>query len=194
MTPIVRGTGAGALRRPGTVAAWLVALVEFYTWAALEELVSKELVARLTEEKLVPPGPQGGERGRTRTVTAKALRIRSVEVPRAPAWLSEESDRQALLELSLRPRDRFLVELLYFAGLRIGEALSLVPGGSAPAGGQWTARLQNKGPSRARGPQSFGERGTGEVSEDGPSAGRARVVVPGVASGTHRACRRRPVP
>lgn len=114
MTPIERGAGAAALRRPGTVAAWLVALVEFYRWAALEELVSKELVARLTEEQFVRPGPRGGERGRTRSVAAKALRVRSVEVPREPAWLSEEADRRALLALSLRPRDRFLVELLYF--------------------------------------------------------------------------------
>ena len=113
------------LRRPETVGAWLVAVVEFYRWAALEGLVPKELVARLSEEQFVRPGPRGGERGRTRSIAAKELRVRTVEVPRAPAWLSEEADRRALLALSLRPRDRFLVELLYFAGLRVGEALSM---------------------------------------------------------------------
>lgn len=125
VTPVERATETATIRRPATVAAWLVALVEFYRWAALEELVPKELVARLTEQQFVRPGPMGGEHGRTRSVAAKALRVRSVEVLKAPAWLSEETDRRALLQLSLRPRDRFLVELLYFAGLRIGEALSL---------------------------------------------------------------------
>ena len=125
VTPVKRGGSALTPRQPATVGAWLVALVEFYRWAALEELVSKDLVARLTEEQFVRPGPRGGEHGRTRSVAAKALRVRSVEVPKAPAWISEAADRQALLALSLRPRDRFLVDLLYFAGLRIGEALSL---------------------------------------------------------------------
>lgn len=122
VTPI---SGSATLRRPATVGAWLVALVEFYRWAALEELVSKELVARLTEEQFVRPGPRGGEHGRMRSVTAKPLRVRSTEVAKAPPWLSNETDRQALLGMPLRPRDRFLVDLLYFTGLRIGEALSL---------------------------------------------------------------------
>jgi integrase/recombinase XerD len=125
VTPVQHGAGAATLRRPATVGAWLVAVVEFYRWAALEGLVSKDLVARLSEEQFVRPGPRGGERGRMRSVAAKELRVRTVEVPRAPAWLSEKADRRALLTLSLRPRDRFLVELLYFAGLRVGEALSL---------------------------------------------------------------------
>ena len=125
VTPVVRGTGAATPRQPTTVSAWLVALVEFYRWAALEELVAKELVARLTEEQFVIPGRRGGEHGRVRSVAAKPLRVRSVEVSNAPQWLSEESDRLALLALPLRPRDRFLVDLLYFTALRIGEALSL---------------------------------------------------------------------
>lgn len=125
VTPTKGGGGSMSLRQPATVGAWLVALVEFYRWAALEELVSKELVARLTEEQFVRPGSRGGEHGRMRSVTAKPLRVRSVEVLKAPPWLSNDADRQALLGLPLRPRDRFLVDLLYFTGLRIGEALSL---------------------------------------------------------------------
>ncbi|MFT0848987.1 tyrosine-type recombinase/integrase [Actinomycetaceae bacterium L2_0104] len=125
VTPMQRGSGAASPRLPATVAAWLVALVEFYKWTALEELVAKDLVARLTEEQFVRPGPRGGEHGRTRRVAVKALRVRSVEVMKAPEWLSAEVDRRALLDMALRPRDRFLVDLLYFAGLRIGEALSL---------------------------------------------------------------------
>lgn len=125
VTPTVRGNRAAGLRSPATVSAWLVALVEFYRWAALEELVNKELVARLTEERFVRPGIRGGELGRVQTVRAKQLRVRSTEAPKAPTWLSDEADRRALLALPLRPRDRFLIDLLYFTGLRIGEALSL---------------------------------------------------------------------
>ena len=125
MTPVSRGTASATLRQPATVGAWLVALVEFYRWAALEELVPKDLVGRLTEEQFVRPGSRGGERGGWRSISAKPLRVGSTEVSLAPQWLSEESDRMDVLALPLRPRDRFLVDLLYFTGLRIGEALSL---------------------------------------------------------------------
>lgn len=125
VTPKTTGTGSSDLRQPSTVSAWLVALVEFYRWAALEDLVSEELVRLLTQEQFVRPGPRGGEHGRSRSVVAKPLRVRSVSVSKAPPWLSAEADRSALLSLTLRPRDRFLVHLLYFTGLRVGEALSL---------------------------------------------------------------------
>jgi len=125
VTPVPRAGGTTGPRQPGTVAAWLVALVEFYRWAALESVVPQELIERLTEEQFVRPGPRGGERGRLRSVRSKPLRVRVTEVATAPPWLSEADDRAALLALALRPRDRFLVGLLYFAALRIGEALSL---------------------------------------------------------------------
>jgi integrase/recombinase XerD len=125
VTPVPRAGGGFSPRQPGTVSVWLVALVEFYRWAVLEDLVPKALVERLTAEQFVRPGPRGGERGRVRTVLSKPLRVRSVQVATAPAWLSESDDRRALLDLPLRPRDRFLVDLLYYAALRIGEALSL---------------------------------------------------------------------
>lgn len=125
VTRVERGSGIATPRRPATVGAWLVALVEFYRWAAIEGLVPRELVDRLTEEHFVRPGQRGNEYGHMRSVMAKPLHVRSVDMPQAPEWLSEEADRQALLALNLRPRDRFLMDLLYFTGLRIGEALSL---------------------------------------------------------------------
>lgn len=125
ITPKSSRSGSMDLRQPATVRAWLIALVEFYRWAALEELVPRELVALLTEDRWVRPGPRGGEFGRVQSVVAKPLRLRSVEVSKAPPWLSVEADRHALLDLQMRPRDKFLVHLLYFTGLRIGEALSL---------------------------------------------------------------------
>lgn len=125
VTPVARAGGAARPRLPGTVSAWLVALVEFYRWAALEELVPQALIERLTQDQFVRPGLHGGEQGRMRSVRSKPLRVRDTEVVTAPPWLSEAADREALLALVLRPRDRFLVDLLYFAALRIGEALSL---------------------------------------------------------------------
>lgn len=125
VTPVQRGSALATPRKPATVAAWLVALVEFYRWAALEELVPRELVVQLTEDQVVRPGARGGEHGRIRSVMTRSLKVRAVQVERAPLWLSEEAERRALLELPLRPRDRFLVDLLYFTGLRVGEALSL---------------------------------------------------------------------
>ncbi|QSZ55704.1 hypothetical protein AYX19_21730 (plasmid) [Paenarthrobacter ureafaciens] len=41
VTPVQHGAGAATFRRPATVGAWLVAVVEFYRWAALEGLVSR---------------------------------------------------------------------------------------------------------------------------------------------------------
>ena len=125
VTPVRRGAALASPRKPATVAAWLVALVEFYRWAALEDLVPRALVVQLTEDQVVHPGARGGEHGRIRSVMARSLKVRAVQVEKAPQWLSEEAERRALLELPLRPRDRFLVDLLYFTGLRVGEALSL---------------------------------------------------------------------
>jgi len=125
VTPVLRAGGALGPRQPETVAAWLVVLVEFYRWAALEGLVSQALIERLTDEQFVRPGRRGGEHGHTRSVRSKPLRTPSVKVAAAPPWLSEAADREALLALPLRPRDRFLVALLYYGALRIGEALSL---------------------------------------------------------------------
>lgn len=124
VTP-VRGSTMATPRKPATVAAWLVALVEFYRWAALEDLVPRDLVVQLTEDQVVRPGARGGEHGRIRSVMTRSLKVRPVQVETAPLWLSEEAERRALLELPLRPRDRFLVDLLYFTGLRVGEVLSL---------------------------------------------------------------------
>lgn len=125
VTPVARRASLATPRKPTTVAAWLIALVEFYRWAALEDLVPRDLIAQLTEDQVVIPGARGGEHGRMRSVMARSLKVRPVQVEKAPSWLSEEGDRRALLELPMRPRDRFLVDLLYFTGLRIGEALSL---------------------------------------------------------------------
>ncbi|MGC4932593.1 tyrosine-type recombinase/integrase [Gordonia sp. DT30] len=125
VTPIARGNRPSRPRRPQTVSAWLTAVIEFYIWAEAEGRVQPEVVARLTEERTVRPGAYGNEHGYTRRVAAARLRVQSRTNPRPPKWLSSEDDRRALLALALRPRDRLLLHLLYFTGMRIGEALSL---------------------------------------------------------------------
>lgn len=112
-------------RQPSTVDAWMIATVDFYRWAALEGLVGQECVGDLITDQQSLPRLHGGETMKIRSVRARQLRTRTAKVDTAPKWIEEAVDRRALLTLPLRPRDRFLVELLYVTGLRIGEALSL---------------------------------------------------------------------
>ena len=76
--------------------------------------------------KYFAPGTSaGGERGRTIRVVAPELRPSSGVVDAAPEWIDDGNARLRLENLSLRPRDRFLVDLMYYTGIRAGEALSL---------------------------------------------------------------------
>lgn len=123
-TPYVSGTVLKE-RKPRTVDAWLIAVTEFYKWAAANGVVDKSVVDTFFDDKYLAPGVKGGEVGRTIRVKARELTAKGPAESAPPAWLDSADERQALLDLELPPRDRFLVDLLYATGLRGGEALSL---------------------------------------------------------------------
>lgn len=75
VTPVPLGSAIATPRKLATVAGWLVALVEFYRWAALEDLVPKDLVVQLTEDQVVRPGARGGEHGRVRSVMTRSVNL-----------------------------------------------------------------------------------------------------------------------
>jgi integrase/recombinase XerD len=93
--------GDPRLRRPSTVRLRLMHLRAFYAWADAE--------------------------GRVSAVTAKA--VGAFKAPRVAAGgVPSRMDREQvglLRTVTLSPRDRLVVELLYGAGLREGEALGL---------------------------------------------------------------------
>lgn len=112
-------------RSPETVDKWMTATTEFYRWATANGVVESRFTDDFYQQKYIPPGPLGGEMGRTVSVKAPELTSgrRRREAP--PQWVERAEDRRALLAVGLKPRDRFLVDLLYATGLRGGEALSL---------------------------------------------------------------------
>lgn len=123
-TPYVAGKSQ-KLRQPETVDGWMTALTEFYKWATANGIVDKSYTQSFYEQKFIPAGVRGGEAGRTITTKAPELSTGSRRKDAAPEWLELHSQRRAILDIDLNPRDRFLVDLLYSTGLRGGEALTL---------------------------------------------------------------------
>jgi integrase/recombinase XerD len=124
-TPYVDFRGRRVERTGQTVDAWLVPLRAFYEWADATGHVTSDVVGHMTQMRFFCAGsPAGGEHGRWRRSLVPELRsgLRSKSDPK---WISDPTARQALVDLELNKRDRFLVDLLYFTGLRVGEALSL---------------------------------------------------------------------
>jgi integrase/recombinase XerD len=113
------------LRKPGTVNAWMIAITEFYKWAEASELISQRLSGYVYEPRYIAAGLYGGEQGRVRQVRVPELHVKDHGVTDPVDWIESEPARARVLELELGGRDRFLVDLLYFTGLRIGEALAL---------------------------------------------------------------------
>lgn len=77
------------------------------------------------EPRYIAAGRYGGEQGRVRQVRVPELQVRRAENPERLEWIESPNDRAALLNVSLPARDRFLADLLFFSGLRVGEALAL---------------------------------------------------------------------
>lgn len=124
-TPYASGEST-KLRKPKTVDAWMISVTEFYKWAGANGLVEKDRVDTFFDEKYLAPGVKGGETGRTVRVKARELTVPDAASSAGhPEWLESPEHRQALLDVELTSRDRFLVDLLYSTGVRGGEALSL---------------------------------------------------------------------
>jgi integrase/recombinase XerD len=124
-SPFQKGT-AVAVRSQRTVDQWIAPLRSFYEWADAEGLLSSDVASRMTQLKYFAPGTRaGGEYGAKRPVLSQALKPSSSYVEELPKWIDDPVARQKLVSLELPTRDRFLVDLLYFTGIRVGEALSL---------------------------------------------------------------------
>jgi integrase len=121
-TRTVRRVGS---RKPGTVNAWMTAVVEFYRWAEASGVVEQPLSGLVYEPRYVAAGIYGGEHGRVRQVRVPELQVKGTEELQTLEWIESPGARTALLNLRLPSRDRFLLDLLFFTGLRVGEALAL---------------------------------------------------------------------
>lgn len=124
-TPCAGPGGQRRRRKAGTVDAWMTAVVEFYKWAEASAVIGQTLSGLIYEPRYIAAGIYGGEQGRIRQVRVPELQARGTEEPQSPQWIESPRDRAALMDLVLPARDRFLIDLLFFTGLRIGEALAL---------------------------------------------------------------------
>jgi integrase/recombinase XerD len=111
-------------RSPGYVNLGLSAIGGFLRFCALHGAVPTEVADRLSEPRFLrhlPAGFDPGESG-NRVVRRSMLRMKTPIRP--PRFLSV--DQQASIVTSTRNlRDRFLVEMLFGTGLRVGEACGL---------------------------------------------------------------------
>jgi site-specific recombinase XerD len=110
-----RGRGYGQLRSPGRINHVLSVVREFYKHAVAQQRVSASVIAALYEvgDDRFLPAELRAEDGELRT--GRATEVRACEL----------FEWEALLRAAGCWRDRFLLVLLWFSGLRIGEALGL---------------------------------------------------------------------
>lgn len=119
------GAGRGRAAGPARINHILVVVREFYKHAVGEGTVDASVLALLYEvgdDRFLPAElrPEGsGLRYRARP----RHRLRTSRPARADAV--SQAEWEALLEAASSWRDRFLLVLLWFGGLRIGEALGL---------------------------------------------------------------------
>ncbi len=125
-TPVERsGAGQGQLRRPGRINHILAAVRELYKHAVADGTLQASVLARLYEvgddrylpAELRPEGPGLRYRARPRHVQRSRQGRRPAPVRREEA--------ETLLRACECWRDRFLLVVLWFCGLRVGEALGL---------------------------------------------------------------------
>ncbi len=125
-TPIERrGRGYGEVRSAGRINHILAVVREFYKHAAAHRSVDPSVIAALYEvgDDRFLPAELRGEDGALRYRVRPRHKLRATRAARPRVARQEEWE--ALLEAATRWRDRFLLVLLWFSGLRIGEALGL---------------------------------------------------------------------
>ncbi|MEB0286200.1 tyrosine-type recombinase/integrase [Cryobacterium sp. 10S3] len=141
-TPARKPNGREFFRSPKTIALWMTPVRSFYEWADGEDLLTTDVGRRLTQVKYFAAGTAaGGEHGARRRVLADELRTAdSSSELEDPGWISDGAARLALETIQLNARDRLVIDLMYYTGIRVGEALSLFiedlhfGGGSAELG------------------------------------------------------------
>ncbi len=125
-TPVVRrGRGYGQLRSPGRINHVLSVVREFYKHAVAQGRVSASVIAALYEvgDDRFLPAELRAEDGALRYRVKPRHQLRTGRATQARAC--ELWEWEALLRAAGCWRDRFLLVLLWFSGLRIGEALGL---------------------------------------------------------------------
>jgi len=124
--PYLDRRGRIRTRSESTIDAWLVPVRQMYEWAEAQGILRSRLAELMTEARYFAPGTDpGGEFGRHSRVLARELRSARPRRADQRLWVSDPGARQRILDDQMRPRDRFLVDLLYLTGIRIGEALTL---------------------------------------------------------------------
>lgn len=139
-TPVKKTNGRESLRSEKTVGLWMTPVRSFYEWANSQGLLTTDVASKMTELKWFAPGTTaGGEHGALRRVLIEELRPSPrMQESTEPEWIDDADARERLELLDLNVRDRFLVDLVYFTGIRTGEALSLFTrdmhfGGGSPS-------------------------------------------------------------
>lgn len=162
-TPIPAAHGRSKRRKESTVRLWITPVRSFYEWADAMGLIKSDVARQMTTMRYFAPGTSaGGEHGTRRPVLIPALSPKHAQSDgREYQWIESAEARSKLQTLILNPRDRFLIDLLYHTGIRIGEALCLFLGdihfgGGSPElncrvpGPHFHVRLNNPVQNRAR--------------------------------------------
>ena len=125
-TPVTRhGRGYGQLRSPGRINHVLSVVREFYKHAVAHRRVSASVIAALYDvgDDRFLPAELRAEDGALRYRVKPRHQLRTGRSTQARAC--DLLEWEALLRAAGCWRDRFLLVLLWFSGLRIGEALGL---------------------------------------------------------------------
>ena len=123
-TPIERGPHAGRVRDDDRVAVILGTVRTFYRHLVSDAVLDAAVLGALFEvgdDRWLPRELRGTDGPRTRLAPRHALKRSKQRTPR----MATEEEFLALVGAAEHWRDRFLVVLLWYAGLRIGQALGL---------------------------------------------------------------------
>jgi integrase/recombinase XerD len=121
----IRGGGVDRFRDANTASAIVGTVCEFLRFGVRMGWVEPDLLGQLTEPRyprFLPAGFDAGEGDQRLTVRSRLIKFASVDA--GIEWLTVEQVAR-LVEVTRHARDRFLVLLLWCAGIRIGEALGL---------------------------------------------------------------------
>lgn len=123
-TPIERGPHAGSVRDDDRVGAILATVRTFYKHLVAHAMLDAGVLSALFEvgdDRWLPGELRGTDGPRARLAPRHTLKRSKQRTPR----MATEEEFLALVGAAEHWRDRFLVVLLWYSGLRIGQALGL---------------------------------------------------------------------